>query len=51
MFFPNFQKHFFAFKMQILCLQHMLRERANDLGNTEETVTPNVSPSLPRLRT
>ena len=46
--FPNFQKHFFAFKMQILCLQYMLREGANDLGNTEETVTLNVSPSLSR---
>ena len=43
--FWKISKAFFASKTQILCLQHMLHRGANEdhLGNTEETLTSNVS--------
>ena len=43
--FWKISKAFFAFKTQVLCLQHMLRgaQTRNHLGNTEETLTLNVS--------
>ena len=46
-------KAFLAFKTQISCLQHMLRWGANEesLGNTEETLTLNVSRMFPHLCT
>ena len=49
--FGKFQKHFFAFKTQILCLKHVLLGDANDetLGNTEETLTLKVSRMFLRL--